>query len=73
MFNRPDLNNQHKCNLTHNDENSINNLLPTFLLNEITKEELNKENVLLYEDKDEEALEIKMDPFYYNNVILSFI
>lgn len=55
------------------EDNSINNFLPTFLVNELTKGEVSKENVLLYEDKDEEPLEIRMEPYIYYNVIFKLI
>jgi hypothetical protein len=57
-------------NTVQKEDNSINKFLPTFLVNEITKGEVSKENVLLYEDKDEEPLEIRMEPFINYNVIL---
>lgn len=61
---------QPQFNNIHKEDNSINNFLPSFLVNEITKGEVNKENVLLYEDKDEEPLEIRMEPFVFYNVLI---
>ena len=51
----------------NHDDSQINNLLPSFLIKELTKEEAKQESFLLYEDKEEDALEIKIDPYIDNS------
>ena len=60
---------QEHNNCSYNSEyNHIKHYLPSFLINEILKEDSNNNSVLLIDEREEEAHEIKMDSCYFKNV-----